>query len=73
LAELTESVEKSLWNAIRAVEERARLLKHLAEHAKQLDRTESVALLAEHAEDAQRCADLVRQAALLHEAGAKQQ
>ena len=33
VAEQTDSVEQSLWTAIRAVEERIRLLKHLAQHA----------------------------------------
>jgi two-component system chemotaxis response regulator CheB len=31
LAELTDSVEESLWNSIRAIAERIRLLKHLAQ------------------------------------------
>ena len=45
LAELTEYVEESLWNGIRAVEERIRLLKHLAQHAadvSQLQLAESI-------------------------------
>ena len=65
LAELTDSVEESLWNAIRAVEERIRLLKHLAQHATDLEQTEAIGTLARELQENERRADLLRQAAML--------
>ncbi len=65
VAELTDSVEQSLWTAIRAVEERIRLLKHLAQHARDLDQTEAISTLDRELEENERRADLLRQAAML--------
>ena len=65
LAELTDSVEQSLWNAIRAVEERIRLLKHLAQHAGDLEQTEVISTLDRELRENEHRADLLRQAALL--------
>ncbi|HET9295923.1 MAG TPA: chemotaxis protein CheB, partial [Candidatus Binatia bacterium] len=65
LAELTDSVEESLWNAIRAVEERIRLLKHLAQHATDLEQTEAIGTLDRELQENERRADLLRQAAML--------
>jgi two-component system chemotaxis response regulator CheB len=63
VAELTDS-EQSLWNTIRAIEERLRLLKHLAQHASELKQTETIgSLTRELAENEQR-AGLLRQAAM---------
>jgi two-component system, chemotaxis family, protein-glutamate methylesterase/glutaminase len=64
-AELTESVEQSLWTAIRAVEERVRLLKHLAQHAGDLEQTEVISSLRRELQENERRADLLRQAAML--------
>lgn len=64
LAELTDYVEDSLWNAIRAVEERVRLLKHLAQHAAELNQAQLAESIACEIEDAKRRADLARQAAM---------
>lgn len=64
-AELTESVEQSLWTAIRAVEERVRLLKHLAQHASDLEQTEVISSLRRELQENERRADLLRQAAML--------
>ena len=64
-AELTESVEQSLWTAIRAVEERVRLLKHLAQHAGDLKQTEVISSLRRELQENERRADLLRQAAML--------
>ena len=64
-AELTESVEQSLWTAIRAVEERVRLLKHLAQHAGDLEQTEVISSLRRELQESERRADLLRQAAML--------
>jgi two-component system chemotaxis response regulator CheB len=65
VAELTDSVEQSIWTAIRAVEERIRLLKHLAQHASDLDQTEAISTLDRELEENERRADLLRQAAML--------
>jgi two-component system chemotaxis response regulator CheB len=64
-AELTDSVEQSLWTAIRAVEERVRLLKHLAQHASDLQQTEIIVSVSREIEENERRADLLRQAAML--------
>lgn len=67
LAELTDAVEDSLWNAIRSVEERVRLLKHMAQHAVDENKTELVTLLSREVDDARRRAGLLRRATMLHE------
>jgi two-component system chemotaxis response regulator CheB len=63
VAELTDSVEQSLWNTIRAVEERLRLLKHLAQHASELKQTEIIGSLTRELAENEQQADLLRQAA----------
>ena len=65
LADLTDSVEQSLWTAIRAVEERIRVLKHLAQHPSDLEQTEANSSLRRELEENERRADLLRQAAML--------
>jgi two-component system, chemotaxis family, protein-glutamate methylesterase/glutaminase len=65
LAELTDSVEESVWTAIRTVEERIRLLKHLAQHASDLEQTEAISTLERELQENERRADLLRQAAML--------
>jgi two-component system chemotaxis response regulator CheB len=65
VAELTDSVEESVWTAIRAVEERIRLLKYLAQHASELEQTELIGTLGRELQDNERRADLLRQAAML--------
>ena len=65
LAELTDSVEDSVWTAIRAVEERIRLLKRLAQHASDLEQTEAISTLERDLQENERPADLLRQAAML--------
>jgi len=65
LAELADSVEQSLWTAIRTVEERIRLLKDLAQHPSDLEQTEAISTLRRELEENERRADLLRQAAML--------
>lgn len=62
LAEMDEAIEGSLWNAIRALEERVMLIRHAAVHLQQHEGEADDLLL--RAEETQRRADLVRQAAL---------
>ena len=65
VAELTDSVEETVWTAIRVVEERIRLLKHLAQHASDLEQTEAIRTLERELQENERRADLLRQAAML--------
>lgn len=62
LSEMDEGIEDSLWNAIRALEERAMLMRSAAEHLRNVhgDGDE----MRMRAEETQRRADLVRQAVL---------
>jgi two-component system chemotaxis response regulator CheB len=66
LAELTESVEDTLWTAVRSIQESAMLMRHLAEHLSNGD-----AALAEQflqkADEAQKRSEVVRQAVMNHE------
>jgi two-component system chemotaxis response regulator CheB len=64
LSEITENVEDSLWNAIRAIEESALLMKHLAEHLSDGDNGETAEQFARKALEAQQRANLVRQVAM---------
>lgn len=64
LAELSESAEQSLWTAIRALEERVRLLKHLAQQAHDLEQTELFTSLSGELQETEKQADLLRQAAI---------
>jgi two-component system chemotaxis response regulator CheB len=64
LAEITEGVEDSLWNAIRSVEESVLLLRHMAEHLGGGENGHPTAEFLARAQQAQRRADLVRQAAM---------
>jgi two-component system, chemotaxis family, protein-glutamate methylesterase/glutaminase len=64
LAEVDEVTEDALWNAIRSLEESARLRQHLATHAMPRADGAGAALLADAARNAHRRASLVRQAVL---------
>jgi two-component system chemotaxis response regulator CheB len=64
LAEITEGVEDSLWNAIRSVEESVLLLRHMAEHLGGGENGHPTEEFLARAKQAQRRADLVRQAAM---------
>jgi two-component system, chemotaxis family, protein-glutamate methylesterase/glutaminase len=64
LAELTDSVEQSLWTTIRAVEERIRLLKNLAQHASTLKQTELSNALSRELQENEHRADVLRQIAM---------
>jgi len=62
LSEMDVVIEESLWNAIRALEERAMLMRHAGAHARHAH--DDGEKLLEDAADSQRRADLVRQAAM---------
>ena len=67
LSEMDEAIEDSLWNAIRALEERVMLIRQAAEHLRETHDAGDADLEA-RAEETQRRADLVRQAVLTDEA-----
>jgi two-component system, chemotaxis family, protein-glutamate methylesterase/glutaminase len=66
LAALTESVEETLWSAIRSIDESAMLMRHMAEHVGESDGGSSERFL-EKACDAERRSALVRRAVFDHE------
>jgi two-component system chemotaxis response regulator CheB len=66
LSELTESVEATLWAAVRSINESAMLMRHMAEHVRASDNGASERFL-EKARDAERRGELVRQAVFDHE------
>ncbi len=67
LAEFSEKTEESLWSAIRAVEEGVLLMRHLAEHFSGGDQDRTARAFLRKAQEAQRRADLVRQAVIEHQ------
>jgi two-component system chemotaxis response regulator CheB len=68
LSEITENVEASLWNAIRAIDESAMLLRHMAEHVGEAESADGVAeQFLEKAEEAERRSGMVRRAVFSHE------
>ena len=68
LAEITETVEDSLWSSIRAIEETVLLLRQMAAHIKENHEDGAAAdLFIARAQEAQRRADFVRQAVMKHE------
>jgi two-component system, chemotaxis family, protein-glutamate methylesterase/glutaminase len=66
LSELTESVEETMWSAIRSIDESAMLMRHMAEHVRESDNGASERFL-EKAREAERRSKLVRQAVFGHE------
>jgi two-component system chemotaxis response regulator CheB len=63
LSEMDEAIEDSLWNAIRALEERVMLIRQAAEHLRESHDERDSALL-QRAEETQQRADLVRRAVM---------
>jgi two-component system chemotaxis response regulator CheB len=66
LAEITERIDESLWSSIRSIEEGVMLLRYLARHTREHNGG-SAEQFEKKAEEAQRRADLVRQAVMNHE------
>jgi len=67
LAEVTQSIEESLWDGIRTIEESEILMLHTAKHLREMNEHEAADLLLQKAEDAKRRANLVRQAVMSNE------
>ena len=66
LAELTESVEETMWSAIRSIDESAMLMRHMAEHVGESDGGAAERFM-EKAREAERRSQLVRRAVFDHE------
>jgi two-component system chemotaxis response regulator CheB len=64
LAEISEGVEDSLWNAIRSIEESVLLLRHMAEHLDESENGHTSEKFLARAKEAERRADVVRQAVM---------
>jgi two-component system chemotaxis response regulator CheB len=67
LAEVTQSIEESLWDGIRTIEASEMLMTHTAKHLRDMNEHEAADLLLQKAEDAKRRAQLVRQALMSNE------
>ncbi|HEY9832808.1 MAG TPA: chemotaxis protein CheB [Stenomitos sp.] len=67
LAEVTQSIEESLWDGIRTIEASEMLMIHTAKHLHEMNEHEAADLLLQKAEDAKRRANLVRQAVMSNE------
>jgi two-component system chemotaxis response regulator CheB len=66
LSEVTESVEETLWSAIRVIDESVMLMRHMAEHARESGDGAPERFL-EKAREAERRSKLVRQAVFDHQ------
>jgi len=67
VAAVTESIEDSLYNALRNIEESIMLLNHIGDHLAEANQGRLAALYFKKAQDAEARAELVRKAALNHE------
>jgi two-component system chemotaxis response regulator CheB len=67
LAEMTGSVEDTLWGAVRAVQESALLMRHIARHAWDAGDVAAAAAYERKAAEAEARAELVRRAVTEHE------
>jgi two-component system chemotaxis response regulator CheB len=66
LSVMDEKIEDTLWNAVRAIEERVMLTKHAAGHVRENGGGGTESKLLQRAEAAQRRADLIRRALMDH-------
>src|SRR5215204_1431612 len=66
LSEITEKVEASLWNSIRAIDESVMLLRHMAEHVRESDAGAAEEFIA-RANEAERRSEQVRRAVFSHD------
>ena len=67
LAEVTQSIEETLWDGIRTIEASEMLMTHMAEHLHEINEYEAADLLLQKVEDAKRRSNLVRQAVMSNE------
>jgi two-component system chemotaxis response regulator CheB len=66
LADLSESVEDSLWNAVRSIEESSLLMQHIAVHVGEAGDAHLAEEYRRRAEEAARRAEVVRRVVLQH-------
>jgi two-component system, chemotaxis family, protein-glutamate methylesterase/glutaminase len=67
LADVTESIEETLWSALRAVEESVMLLNHMGEHLAESENPHLAEVYFKKAQEAEQRASMVRQAVIQHE------
>lgn len=67
LASITESIEDSLWSALRSVEESIMLLKHMGQYFAEVDKSQLSELFFQKAQEAEHRAKFVRQSVMQHE------
>jgi two-component system chemotaxis response regulator CheB len=67
LSHVTENIEQSLWNALRAIEESIMLLNHMGEHFANSNEISLSALYYKKAHEAEQRAQTVRQSAMRNE------
>ena len=67
LVEVTKSIDDALWNTLRGIEESEMLMSHIAQHLREANDVDTAELFLQKADDAQRRAELVRQAVMSHE------
>lgn len=72
LAEMTEVVEGTLWNAIRSVQESSLLMEHIAAHVRESGNIELALAYDRKAAEARERAELVRRAVMGHESLSKE-
>ena len=73
LEDVTESVEKSLWSTVRAMDEHLLLLRQIEEHVRKHDDMVTVARIEQHMQDIRQRTQLVRQALLQPETSSDEQ
>ena len=67
LAELTESIESSLWSTLRGIEESQLLMNHIADHLHEANNGEMAELFLQKSKEAKKRAELVKQAVMSNE------
>jgi two-component system chemotaxis response regulator CheB len=67
LASISISIEDSLWNAVRSVQESVMFLNHMGDHFAEINQPKLAAMYFRKAREADRRAALVRKAAANHE------
>lgn len=67
LAEITDTVEATLWQAMRAVEEQAMMLEHIAEHLRAVGRAEGANQFLQKARQARERAQVIHDSLPEHE------
>lgn len=67
IASVTESIEESLWSAIRNIQESVMLLNHMGDHFAEVNQPKLAAMYFQKATEANNRANIVRQAVMSHE------